>query len=436
MSTFTIVLVFVFGGIIGVGIGGTVAWMWQKSHLTALKSNLHSAQRDLQNLAATQSENEDLKIQTAELRKEQEANIEKLQWLEKAEEALRDTFQSLAGQALRVNTEDFLRNAQTQVEKLLGQVRGDWTTQKAEMQNLVNPLEKNLATLETHIRQLEQKREGAYKGLEEQVKQLMRVHYEVHKAMSRLTQSLKSSRVRGNWGELQLHRVVEMAGMVKHVDFLEQVKTDVGRPDMIVHLPNGGILPLDAKAPMAAYFESFEAKDSKSRNQKLNDHVKAIRERTRELSKKEYWRQFEKTPEFVVMFIPNEASLHTAFELEPQLLEKAMEMRVLIATPVTLLAMLKAVAYGWQQYHMSENTRLIAEEGKELHKRLIRFANHLDNLGNSVGKVVDCYNKSLGSFERRLMPSVRRLEEMEVVSADLSLPQSIEQKPRIRNSSE
>jgi DNA recombination protein RmuC len=407
MSTVAVVALFFFGGIIGALVGGALTWFWSKS------------------------QSEGLVVKIAELKKEQEADTEKLQWLDKAQAQLEDVFRSLSSQVLQSNTDTFLQNTESQVKSLLSQMRGDWTTQKAEMQNLVSPLENSLAALAGHIRDLEQKREGAYQGLEAQIKQLLQAHLEIYKTTTRLTQSLKSSSIRGHWGELQLQRVVEMAGMVKHVDFLEQVVVDGGRPDMIVYLPNGGVLPLDAKAPMTSYFEALETQDADLRKQKFQSHVQAIRGRARELSQKQYWAQFDKAPEFVVMFIPNEACLHAAFENEPILLEETMRLRVLITTPVTLLALLKAVAHGWQQYHLAENARQIAEEGKSLHKRLSTFVGHLDNLGDGLRKVVEHYNKSVASFERRVMPSVRRFEEMDIASTKLPGPQFIEQVPAL-----
>lgn len=223
-----------------------------------------------------------------------------------------------------------------------------------------------------------------------------------------------------------MRRVVEMAGMVKNVLYVEQVSADNGRPDMITYLPNGGMLPLDAKVPLEAYLDAMGSQNDHERRIKLASHAKAMKDRVRELSRKQYWDQFEQTPDFVVMFVPNEACLGAAFDSDPGLLDFAIDQRVLITTPVTLLALLKAVSYGWQQHQITENSRKIAEQGKELYQRLSTLFNHLTDLQKNLNQTVDSFNKTIGSLENRLLPSARRFEEMGIAVTELSIPNRID----------
>ena len=361
-----------------------------------------------------------VELQAATLTKEREADTEKLRWVEKAEERLREVFQALASRSLQDNTDGFLKHTREQMGHLLTEVRGDWGTHKEELRNLVEPLGKSMNELDRQVQQMEQKREGAYQGLQEQLRQL-----------GPLVQALRAApTARGRWGELQLRRVVEMADLVAHVDFEEQAVTDSGRPDMIVHLPAQGILPVDSKTPMLAYLEALEDGDAAHREAKLKEHATALRGRVRELSQKRYWEQFDRAPEVVVMFVPNDACLSAAFEKDGDLLEYAMQQKVLPTTPVTLLALLKTVAYGWQQHKMAENAREIAEQGRELHDRLGKFVEHFQRAGNGLENAVKAYNDAVGSLESRLFPAARRLKEMGAASTEVPLPATVDRAVR------
>jgi DNA recombination protein RmuC len=222
-----------------------------------------------------------------------------------------------------------------------------------------------------------------------------------------------------------------MAGMDHHVAFDEQAASQSGRPDMIVHLPNGGILPIDSKVPLEAYLEAMEVIDDRIRMRRLDKHAKAMRERVRELGQKMYWDQFDAAPDFVVMFVPNEACLGAAFERDPALLEYAIGKKVLISSPVNLLALLKAVAYGWQQYQITENALKIAREGQDLYKRIETFISHLTEMGRSLGRSIEGYNKAIASLERRLLPAARRFQEMGVSMSELVSPDTIDTQPTL-----
>ena len=406
MEMLYLLIAFVIGGV----VGGVIIGMWNKAN--------------------SQGGDEALRIELAKLQSEKEAQVDKEEWIKNAEEKLREAFDSLAGKSLRHNADAFLKQAQTQMTNVLNEVRGDWKTQKSEMQNLMTPVRENLDKLDGHVRLLEEKREGAYQALGQQLKELVDVQHKLQTTTVTLSQALKSSSVRGQWGEVQLRRVVELAGMERRVAFDEQVSGDSGRPDMVVYLPGGGVLPVDAKTPMTAYLNAAEAGDDATYKNYMRAHAQAVRSRVRELGQKAYWSQFEKAPEFVVMFVPVEASVAAAFEEEPSLLDDALQSKVLITTPVTLLAFLKAVAYGWQQQAVSENARQIAAVGKELYQRITPFFRHLNSLRRHIDQTVESYNDSIGSLERRILPSVNRLQELDVGDGELDAPQTIDQRTR------
>ena len=360
------------------------------------------------------SESALLKEKVVALEKEREAVAEKLDWIRKAEENMRDAFKALASDSLKSNS-----------EMLTAQVKKDF-------QGVVDPLKESLTSLDGHVRELEKNREGAYKEMVQRLSELRDTHAKLQQSTISLTEALRSPTVRGRWGEIQLRRVVEMAGMVNHVAFDEQATTDLGRPDMIAYLPNAGVLPVDSKVPLTAYLSAMEAHDDDARKHHLREHAKAMRSRVKELGQKQYWDQFPSAPDFVVMFVPNEACLGAAFEYDPELLEYAIDKKVLISSPVTLLALLRAVAYGWQQHRITENALKIAEEGRDLHGRLASFVNHFTELGESVDKVVRRYNAAVGSFDRRLMPAARRFQELGLSGKEeLEAPREIDLVPSL-----
>lgn len=363
--------------------------------------------------AKSRSEKElsELRSQVAALEKERENHFEKLEWVKNAEEHMRDAFKSLAGDVLRSNSESLASQAMK------------------DLQGIVNPLKENLSSLDSHVRELERNRQGAYKSLEEQLSRLRETHAQLQYTAVSLTEALKSPTVRGQWGEIQLRRVVEMAGMVNHVAFEEQASTDLGRPDMIVHLPNGGVLPVDSKVSLSSYLTAMECSEGDSRKTHLISHAKGMRARVKELGQKQYWDQFGSSPDFVVMFVPNESCLGAAFEHDPGLLEYAIQKKVLISSPVTLLALLRAVAYGWQQHRITENAIKIAQEGRELYSRLDTFIKRFKDVGDSLGKTVERFNRAVGSLDRRLIPSARRFQELGVSRAELDTPGEVEVSP-------
>lgn len=321
---------------------------------------------------------------------------------------IRDMFSAVAQEALTQNSSAFIDRTKAELE----------------------PLHENLDKLDQQVRELEVKREGAYQGLQEQLRQLSEAQSNLHQTAIELSQAMRDTRARGQWGELQLRRVVELAGMMEHVDFDEQTSTGDGRPDMIVHLPNGGVLPVDAKAPMNAYLDAVSATEEEKRRACLDAHSRAMRGRIQDLSRKRYWQQFDEAPQFVVMFVPHEAGLSAAFQQDEALLDDALQSNILIASPVTLLALLKAVGYGWQQILLADNARKIAEEGKTLYERLAKIAEYIDSLGTNLQRTVDDFNSLVGSLEHRLLPSARRFEELGIKTSEFPAMETVEQTTR------
>jgi len=298
----------------------------------------------------------------------------------------------------------------------------------------VAPLRDALSKVESHLRELEGARISAYTSLTEQVGFVRQASEALHEQTSSLVAALRAPQARGRWGEMQLRRVVEMAGMVEHCDFTEQasVTTDHGviRPDLVVRLSGGKQIVVDAKVSLAAYLAAAESRDPDVIEERMRAHARHMRDHVTGLAAKEYWREFEPTPEFVVLFVPGDAFLAPALERDPSLLEDAMQLKVLIATPTTLMAMLRTVAYSWQQEALTEHARSVFELGRELYRRLGTLGGHVDKLGRSLGRAVDDYNKTVGSLERNVLVHARKMAELQVTDADLAAPPPVDTAPR------
>lgn len=288
-----------------------------------------------------------------------------------------------------------------------------------------DPIHDALARMDAQLQRLERDRQQARGALDEQLRTLASGQERLHTQTGALVSALRQPQTRGRWGELQLRRVVELAGMTAHCDFVEQasVATDSGllRPDLIVQLPGGKQVIVDAKAPLNAFLDAYEARDEGGRTAALAAHARLLREHVRRLSAKAYWDQFETAPDFVFLFLPGEHFYSAALEADPALLEEGARQSVLIATPTTLIALLRAVAYGWQQERVAEDARAVAQVGRELHRRLETFADHLQRVGTRLRSTVGAYNEAVGSFEHRVVPGARRLADHGVVSAEREL---------------
>lgn len=441
MADVTLVIIFFSGLLIGGALGALFMLVRARRSDEGAIANRAAAEAEIrinrEQLAAREN---DLKVARAEasilqadkarLQQARQTDAEKLEWVNQAEAQLRDAFAALSSQSLTENSTTFSVNARQQMGDLLKQVQGDWNTQRVQMQGLVDPLQQNLAMLDAHVRELEQKREGAYQRVDVQLNELMQANTTLRDTTTTLAQALKSSSVRGRWGELQLRTIAEKSGMANHIDFVEQVGVEDGRPDMVVFLPNGGSIPIDSKTPMTAFIEAIEAKEESVRKTKMKQHVQAMRGRVAELGGKKYWEMVGHAADFVVMFVPSEACLSAAFDADPTLMEDALNQKVMVVTPITLLALLKTVAYGWQQQRINEDARKIADEGREFYKRLVTFVDYLGDMRSTLSKTVEHFNRAMGSLDGRLLPSVRKLEAMASSSARLDAPGTIDATPR------
>ncbi len=349
---------------------------------------------------------------------------------------LTDAFKAVSGEALKTNSQIFLDLARTSFETLKVEAKGDLAQRQQAIDELIRPLTESLKRYEQQIQSLEQSRQSAYGGIDRHLTLLNEAQERLRQEAANLVKALRTPGARGRWGELTLRRVVEMAGLVRHCDFVEQatLETEEGRkrPDLVVHLPNHCQIVVDAKTVLAAYLDAHETTDEAQRRAHLARHAAQVRSRMDELSLKAYATQFDRAPEFVVLFLPGEQFLGAALEHDPTLIEDGFAQRVVIATPTTLFAVLRAVAYGWQQADLTENAERIARLGKELYERMAVLAEHLTDVGQSLGKSVQAYNKALGSIETRVLPSARKFRELGVGSEkDVPHLEPIETAPRL-----
>jgi DNA recombination protein RmuC len=369
--------------------------------------------RSQRRLAELRDTNTELRT-TLELERrnaEQQRNLH-----EQARTQLTDTFSALSGQALKHNSEEFLKLARENLKQFQVQAEGGLQAREKSIEQLVKPIREALQKTEAQIREIEKERKEAYGSLHRHLETMARAQESLQGETRNLVQALRRPEVRGQWGEMTLRRVVELAGMVEHCDFYEQehVSTEEGalRPDMVVRMPDGREIVVDVKTPLDAYLSALEATDDENRGRELDRHARKVRERVNELSKKAYWHQFKSAPDFVVLFIPGEQFLSAALERDRNLLEDALRQKIILATPTSFVALLRAVAYGWRQEALAENADRIRELGEELYKRLATFTEHLSRLGKSIGSSVEQYNKAVGSLERQVLPSARRMDEM------------------------
>ena len=321
------------------------------------------------------------------------------------------------------------------MEQLQTAASNDLDKRSIAIESLVKPIKEALAKTEQQIHLIEKERKESFGALSQQLESLTRAQEGLQSETRNLVTALRRPEVRGKWGELTLKRVVELAGMVEYCDFYQQAhtKTDTGvlRPDMLVRLPGEREIVIDVKTPLDAYLNAIEAQDESQRQAELTRHCRTIRARAKELASKTYWSQFERAPDFVVMFIPGEQFLSSALELDQDILENALQQKVIIATPTTLVALLRAIAYGWRQQTLEKNAAQIKKLGEELYKRMGVFTEHLQKLGKNLGMSLDTYNKAIGSLERQLMPSARKMEELGISSdSKIEAPNPIDKSPR------
>jgi DNA recombination protein RmuC len=377
--------------------------------LAARESELRVTEREC---AAGRAERAALE---AGLAAERTAAEQKLGLLEDAERRLADTFHALSSRALQANNDQFLQLARESFGRLAEAANGDREKRQTAISELVRPVRDSLEKVDDKIQKLENARTFAYASLSQQVRSLLDTQNALRMETGNLVKALRAPAVRGRWGEMQLQRVVEMAGMLEHCDFVQQqtVEGDEGRlrPDLVVRFPGGKRMVVDAKAPLAAYLDALEAQTDDVRAAHLAAHARQLRNHVAQLARKAYWDQFEHTPEFVVLFVPNEAVFAAAMEQDPSLMEGAFSERVLLASPTTLIALLRAAAFGWRQERLAHDAQEIASLGRELHKRLGKLGDHFGKLGRGLASAVGAYNETVGSFERMVVPGARKLRE-------------------------
>jgi DNA recombination protein RmuC len=371
----------------------------------------------------------------ADLVNGERAAAEKLALLDDAEKKLREAFGALSAEALRANNRSFLELARGALGEVQQAASAELALRQQAIDALVRPVADALAKVDGQLRAVESARQGHYAAIQQHIEQVAQSHRTLHGETRNLVRALRAPAVRGRWGELQLRRVVELAGMVEHCDFHEQPSAEGEdgrrRPDLVIHLPGGKQVVVDSKAPLEAYLDAAGANDDETRDAALRRHAAQVRTHMGQLGAKAYWARFQPAPEFAVLFLPGETFFAAALEQDPGLIEWGVERNVIVASPTTLIALLRAVAYGWQQERAARNAEEIARLGRELHDRIGILAGHFAKLGGRLGDAVDAYNATLGSLETRVLVSARKLGELGAGSGgDVAAPEPIDRGPR------
>jgi DNA recombination protein RmuC len=431
-------LLLFFGLVVG-GVGGTLvgaalgrgrgAKVQGERDLARAEADRLAGERAEWNARAEQAEHDVTRL-TAELAYAQQAGAERLADLQRAQAELTERFQLLSQEALERTSTRLLQLTDERLATAEKQTAAQLDQRRIAVETLVKPLSDSLEQVRVQLTEVEKTRLGAYTELREQVRAMNQTSDQLRVETAQLVTALRAPQARGRWGEMQLRRVIEAAGMVEHCDFTEQASVTtvdgVKRPDLVVRLAGGKNVVVDAKVAFSGYLEAMEARDDATRTARLKAHARHLREHIDGLGKKTYWEQFQPSPEFVVMFVPAEVFLSAALEEDPSLFEHAFERDVVIATPQTLIAMLRTIAYTWRQEALAANAQQVYELGRELHGRLATMGNHLAKLGTGIEGAVKAYNNTVSSLESRVLVTARRLNELKVVDDRLATPAQIE----------
>lgn len=422
---------------IGLFLGGSLVGLWVSSRVRAQAQRAEATADELRKqLESERAEGASVRRELSEAQQARAAADTRITetnkqladqkaLLDQARQELVGSFQALSGEALKQNNDAFLKLAAVSFEALHAKAEGDLAQRQQAIDGLVRPLHESLQRYDEQMRLLEQSRQSAYGGLDQHLKSLAESHQRLQQETGNLVKALRAPTVRGQWGEITLKRVAELAGMVDHCDFVEQttVSGEEGRfrPDMVVRLPGGRQIIVDAKTVLAAYLDAHEAQDDQQRSEALRRHAEQVRSRMDELSLKAYWTQFDRAPEFVVLFLPGEQFLGAALDQDPRLIEEGFARGVVLATPATLIALLRAIAYGWRQEQLNAHAEEAGKLGKDLYERMSVLAEHLNDVGQALGKSVSAYNRAVGSLETRILPAARKFKELGV-SSDKEIP--------------
>jgi DNA recombination protein RmuC len=369
-----------------------------------------------------------------DLKNATERIAEEKKLLEEATQKLTDVFKAIASDTLSVSTKNLLELAKENFAKILTDAKGDFGKNQEAISGLIKPLTQNLHQFDEYLKAIEKSREGAYSELKTHLESLYKTQESLKKETSSLVTALRTPHIRGKWGELTLRRVVELAGMVEHCDFEEQIVSEDAsgenkqRPDMLIHLPDDRLIIVDAKVSLAAYLNAIESQDEEQRKQVFIKHAQQIKEHVKTLAEKDYSKKFARSPEFTVMFIPGESFFSAALEYDRDLFEYALEKHVVIATPVTLVALLRAISFSWRQANVMKSAEQLILNARELYERVGKVFEHLSKLGDGLNKAVLSYNSTVSSIEARMLPTLQRFQEFGVVSKEeeIKSPQQIE----------
>jgi DNA recombination protein RmuC len=391
--------------LLGLVLGACLIWLMLRARLRALTAESARAGELERELIGAQ----------ADLDHERARAEERLATVQDAQERLAATFKALSAEALQASQSQLVELARAQLATAQAEGKGDLERRQQAVEQLVGPLREQLGKVDAQLVRLDQERRESRGRMDEQIRALAETGEKLRTETGALVTALRKPNTRGQWGQMQLRNVVELAGMVAHCDFVEQSSLAGGdtslRPDVIVSLPGGKHVVVDAKAPLQGVLDAYEARDEEERERHLRDHARLLRKHVKSLSDKAYWEGLDSAPDFVVMFLPGEHLYGAALEADPALLEDAMARRVLIATPTTLLAILRAVGYGWQQERMADSAKAISELGRELHVRLVKLSGLFGTLGTRLNSTVRAYNEAVGSYESRVLPGARRFAE-------------------------
>jgi DNA recombination protein RmuC len=411
-------------GISSATVAGLLVWFYFHARTAAIGERLRAKTEEWTRAA---TELETARSQATQLSVTNAQLATKLDAERAAHERLTNEFKALSADALRANRTDFLEQAKESFAQLRQQTAGDLDQRKQAVEALVKPLRESLEKVDGKISEIEKARASAYGALGEQLKALSVAQLQLQSEASRLSTALRSTTYAGSWGELQLRRVVEMADMLPFCDFSEQESSGGLRADLVVRLPGGQRIVVDAKAPLEAYRAAGETTDELIRSARLSDHAQKVRGHIDTLGAKNYWEQFQPAPEFVVLFLPGDHFLTAALQSDSSLLDRALTRRVLLATPTTLIALLKAAAYGWRQEAVSKNADEISALGRQLYDRAATFAENLEKIGHGLDAAVKGYNQAVGSFEGSLLPGARKFAELGARGMkELAAPENVE----------